>query len=109
MSEGTIYVGVQDSFVKSFCPDHLKFGSACDEELVPASITNGTNSHLSSVHSVEACGQYICSAGSDSMIRVWMADSLEHVRVLRGHRGSILTLKAMGNMLFSGGRDNTIR
>ena len=30
-------------------------------------------------------------------------------RVLRGHRGSVLTLYAFGNLLLSGGRDNIIR
>lgn len=30
-------------------------------------------------------------------------------RVLRGHRGSVLTLYAMGGLLLSGGRDNVIR
>jgi hypothetical protein len=30
-------------------------------------------------------------------------------RVLRGHRGSVLTLCALGGLLLSGGRDNVIR
>lgn len=30
-------------------------------------------------------------------------------RVLRGHRGSVLTLYTAGNLLLSGGRDNIIR
>lgn len=42
-------------------------------------------------------------------MRVWRASDLELVRVLRGHRGSVLCLLAVGNMLLSGSRDNTIR
>lgn len=30
-------------------------------------------------------------------------------RVLRGHRGSVLTLCSLGGLLLSGGRDNVIR
>ncbi len=30
-------------------------------------------------------------------------------RVLRGHRGSVLTLFALDNLMLSGGRDNVIR
>jgi hypothetical protein len=42
-------------------------------------------------------------------VRVWQASDLSLVRVLRGHRGSVLTLLAVGNVLLSGARDNTIR
>jgi WD40 repeat protein len=42
-------------------------------------------------------------------VRVWRASDLQLVRVLRGHRGSVLCLLAVGNMLLSGSRDNTIR
>jgi WD40 repeat protein len=48
-------------------------------------------------------------AGGDTTVRVWRASDLELVRVLRGHRGSVLCLLAVGNMLLSGSRDNTIR
>lgn len=47
--------------------------------------------------------------GGDTTVRVWRASDLSFVRVLRGHRGSILCLLAVGNMLLSGARDNTIR
>lgn len=42
-------------------------------------------------------------------MRVWNASDLSLVRVLRGHRGSVLTLLAVGHVLLSGSRDNTIR
>lgn len=42
-------------------------------------------------------------------MRVWRASDLSLVRVLRGHRGSVLCLLAVGNVLLSGARDNTIR
>jgi WD40 repeat protein len=42
-------------------------------------------------------------------LAVWSADDLQLVRVLRGHRGSVLCLLAVGNLLLSGARDNLIR
>lgn len=50
-----------------------------------------------------------CRTGGDTTVRVWRASDLSLVRVLRGHRGSVLTLLAVGNVLLSGSRDNTIR
>lgn len=43
------------------------------------------------------------------MVRVWRLSDLSLVRVLRGHRGACLCLLAVGNLLLSGARDNTIR
>jgi hypothetical protein len=43
------------------------------------------------------------------MIRVWRASDLTLVRVLRGHRGSVLCLLSLGHLLLSGARDNAIR
>lgn len=43
------------------------------------------------------------------MIRVWRVADLSLVRVLRGHRGSVLCLLALGPLLLSGARDNAIR
>lgn len=65
--------------------------------------------HVSAVNAVALCGAFVCSAGGDAMVRVWDAASLKLVRVLRGHRGSILSLLVMGSYLLSGARDNTIR
>ncbi len=56
-----------------------------------------------------AGGELVISAAGDAMIRVWRADTLQHVRTLRGHRGSVLTLLVIENLLVSGARDNTIR
>jgi hypothetical protein len=49
------------------------------------------------------------TAGGDAMVRVWRASDLSLVRVLRGHRGSVLCLLAVGHLLLSGARDNAIR
>jgi hypothetical protein len=56
-------------------------------------------------------GAHVCgvSAGGDTTVRVWRASDLSLARVLRGHRGSVLSLLAVGNVLLSGSRDNTIR
>lgn len=75
----------------------------------PAAQTDPASSHCSSVTALALCGDYICSASTDSTIRVWRAESLELVRVLRGHRGSVLALYGAGPLLLSGGRDHLIR
>lgn len=75
----------------------------------PAAQSDGANSHCSSVTALALCGGYICSASTDSTIRVWKAQTLEFVRVLRGHRGSVLALHGSGGLLLSGGRDQLIR
>ncbi|DBB02245.1 TPA: hypothetical protein ACH3X3_011267 [Trebouxia sp. C0006] len=67
------------------------------------------DSHCGVVIALALCGEYVCSAGGDAMIKVWKADSLEFCRVLRGHRGSVLSLCSLGGLLLSGGRDNIIR
>jgi WD40 repeat protein len=56
-------------------------------------------------------GAHVCCvpAGGDTTVRVWHASDLSLARVLRGHRGSVLSLLAVGNVLLSGSRDNTIR
>lgn len=55
------------------------------------------------------CQGYLCSAGGDAAIHVWRLGTLQHVATLHGHRGSILTLCSLGNLLLSGGRDNVVR
>ena len=50
--------------------------------------------HCGSITALAVCGPYVFSASTDSTVRVWQASSLELVRVLRGHRGSVLALWA---------------
>ena len=38
------------------------------------------DSHCGVVIALALCGDYVCSAGGDAMIKVWKADSLEFVR-----------------------------
>lgn len=42
--------------------------------------TSGAESHCGAVLSLAICGDYVCSSGSDAMIKVWKAGSLEFVR-----------------------------
>lgn len=49
-----------------------------DNELVAS--TSGAESHCGAVLSLALCGDYVCSSGSDAMIKVWKAGSLEFVR-----------------------------
>lgn len=42
--------------------------------------TSGAESHCGAVLSLALCGDYVCSSGSDAMIKVWKAGSLEFVR-----------------------------
>lgn len=58
----------------------------------PAAASPLEHSHCGSITALVVCGPYVFSASSDSTIRVWRAGSLEFVRVLRGHRGSVLAL-----------------
>lgn len=50
--------------------------------------------HCGSITALAVSGPYVFSASTDSTVRVWQAGSLELVRVLRGHRGSVLALWA---------------
>lgn len=72
-------------------------------------VTSGADSHCCSVNAIARCTGYVISGGGDATIRVWKAKSLAPVRVLRGHRGSILALFALDTLLLSGGRDNVVR
>lgn len=48
------------------------------DELVAS--TSSAESHCGAVLSLALCGDYVCSSGSDAMIKVWKAGSLEFVR-----------------------------
>ncbi|GMH45158.1 hypothetical protein BSKO_13115 [Bryopsis sp. KO-2023] len=112
--EDMVYTGGQDTTIKGFRLDPSRFDpnfeTHNDDDISNWHLcTNQAFSHLSVVNSVEVCGKYVCSAGGDGMVRVWYPNTLKPVQILRGHRGSILTLKSVGSMLLSGGRDNNIR
>lgn len=64
------------------------------------------HSHCGSITALAVCGPYVFSASTDSTVRVWKRDSLEFVRVLRGHRGSVLALWAGPGIVlrWAGGR-----
>jgi hypothetical protein len=51
-----------------------------------------TLSHCGYVYSVVRCGELICSAGGDGMIKVWSFDTLALLANLTGHRGSVTCL-----------------
>lgn len=67
--------------------------------------------HVGPVNALVAVrrGASIVSGAGDAMIRVWSTADLSLQRTLRGHRGSVLCLLAVGSLLVSGARDNTIR
>jgi hypothetical protein len=58
----------------------------------PALCSDPASAHCGAITALAACGPYVFSASSDSTLRVWKADTLECVRVLRGHRGAVLAL-----------------
>ena len=74
-----------------------------------AAVSDADHSHCGSVTALALCGPYLCSASTDSTVRVWDSATLRFVKVLRGHRGSVLALHACGGLLLSGGRDHLIR
>lgn len=53
---------------------------------LPDAVTGAADSHCSSVNALAVCGDLLCSAGGDAMIRVWKARTLEFVRY--GMRGA---------------------
>ncbi len=53
--------------------------------------------------------QRVAVAGSDNIIRVVNTDSGQVETNLEGHQGSVATLAAAGNTIFSGGYDATLR
>ncbi|KAG1669406.1 hypothetical protein FOA52_004057 [Chlamydomonas sp. UWO 241] len=72
--------------------------------------TGAADGHAGAVNALVMWGgEHLASAGGDAMVRVWEVGSLALARVLRGHRGAILCLVSVGNLLVSGARDNTIR
>jgi WD40 repeat protein len=52
---------------------------------------------------------WICSGTYENTINVWDLRTLECIRTLPGHTGAVYTLAIMGNKLFSGSYDATIR
>ena len=109
--DASIFVGGQDACVKLFTLNKTSF-SQCNLAVGKMEWRKRTpmdTGHLSVIHCLEICGHNICSAGGDSMIRVWDIETLKQVAVLHGHRGSVLTCKGYGCILMSGGRDNTLR
>lgn len=57
-----------------------------------AAASDPRHSHCGSITALAVCGPYVFSASTDSTVRVWHAEGLEFVKVLRGHRGSVLAL-----------------
>lgn len=58
----------------------------------PAAASAPEHSHCGSITALAVCGPYVFSASTDSTVRVWRAGTLEFVKTLRGHRGSVLAL-----------------
>ena len=58
----------------------------------PVAASAPAHSHCGSITSLAVCGPYVISGSSDSTVRVWRAGTLEFVKCLRGHRGSVLAL-----------------
>jgi len=118
---GTVYVAGQDTAVRAFAPgggggEHGGGGNVAAAGCAPAralaspsAITPPDCGHCSAVCSLALVGGYVCSAGGDATIRVWVEGSLAPAGILRGHRGSVLSLYALNGALLSGGRDNIIR
>jgi hypothetical protein len=73
-------------------PSSASIRATVGQALPPQAASNPCHSHCGSITALAVCGPYVFSASTDSTIRVWRAGSLEFVKVLRGHRGSVLAL-----------------
>lgn len=126
--DGTLYIGGQDCLVKAYSPERVA-NAAADSSLIsprcmkdsetlhsclgvaaePSVVSDAERAHCAAVTCLALCGPYVCSGSSDATIRVWRQQSLEFVRTLHGHRGSVLSLHAIPGLLLSGGRDHLVR
>jgi F-box/WD-40 domain protein 7 len=61
------------------------------------------------VYCLTLYGNKLFSASWDKTIRVWDADTHEHLATLEGHTHYVMCLTLHGNKLFSGSWDKTIR
>ena len=73
-------------------PSSASIRATVGQALPPQAASDPRHSHCGSITALAVCGPYVFSASTDSTIRVWRAGSLEFVKVLRGHRGSVLAL-----------------
>ena len=78
---------IQDATIKAFLPSNealqapsngqvLPLGSLAQRG-VPDATSSTADAHCSTVHALELCRGYLCSAGGDAMIRVWDAATLK--------------------------------
>ena len=58
--------------------------------------------HTEAVRALAAEGRYVFSGSDDTCVRVWDADSLECLRVLRGHQDNVRVLAVGRDFLYSG-------
>lgn len=78
---------MQDATIKAFLPSNdalqapstgqvLPLGSLAQRG-VPDATSSTADAHCSTVHALELCRGYLCSAGGDAMVRVWDAATLK--------------------------------
>ena len=78
---------VQDATIKAFLPSNEALQAPSSGQVLPLGslaqrgvpdVTSSTaDAHCSTVHALELCRGYLCSAGGDAMIRVWDAATLK--------------------------------
>lgn len=68
-------------------------------------------SHLSYIHRIIVCENFVASGSSDGVVKIWDRESLNLITSLVGHRSRVMSLTADedSKSLFSGGLDGTIR
>ncbi|XP_051123200.1 protein JINGUBANG-like [Andrographis paniculata] len=106
--DGIVYTGSADGEIKAW----KRSEDGNRHELI-ATVAK----HKSSVNSltVAADGAAVCSGGGDCVVIQWRWEkingkrAMEVWRVLRGHRGAVLSLVSVGKVLISGGGDGEVR
>ncbi len=98
---GCVAFGGQDCVLRG------AWKSAQDEDYAIA--TKAHNSFINNM--VILSDKMICTAGADTMVKVWNLEAMEPRVIFRGHKGPVVTLarSSDGCLLFSGSRDNTVR
>lgn len=65
--------------------------------------------HQGPVNAIQLKGDYLVSASSDALIKLWQVSTGELIREFAGHRHGLACVQYDGKTIVSGSNDHTIR